>query len=40
MEEFDVEYDPTGFTSSEEIEKQLEEESIKQDKINRRLRTT
>ena len=34
MEEINVEYDPTGFTSSEEIEKQLEEESIKQDKIN------
>jgi hypothetical protein len=34
MEEFDVEYDPTGFTSTEELEKRLEEESIAQDKIN------
>ena len=34
MEEINVEYDPTGFTSSEEIAKQLEEDSIKQDKIN------
>ena len=34
MEEFNVEYDPTGFTSPEEIQKQLEEDSIKQDKIN------
>ena len=34
MEEFDVEYDPTGFTSTEELAKILEEDSIKQDKIN------
>ena len=34
MEEFDVEYDPTGFTSTEELEKRLEEESIAQDKLN------
>ena len=34
MEEFNVEYDPTGFTSSAEVEKRLEEESIKQDKLN------
>ena len=34
MEEFDVEYDPTGFTSTEELEKRLEEDSIAQDKLN------
>ena len=34
MEEINVEYDPTGFTSTEELEKRLEEDSIKQDKIN------
>ena len=34
MEEINVEYDPTGFTSTEELEKRLEEESIAQDKIN------
>ena len=34
MEDFDVEYDPTGFTSTEELEKRLEEESIAQDKLN------
>ena len=34
MEEINVEYDPTGFTSTEELQKRLEEDSIKQDKIN------
>ena len=34
MEEFDVEYDPTGFTSTEELEKRIEERSIEQDKLN------
>ena len=34
MEEINVEYDPTGFTSTEELEKRLEEESIAQDKLN------
>ena len=34
MEEYEVEYDPTGFTSTEELEKRIEERSIEQDKIN------
>ena len=34
MEEINVEYEPTGFTSTEELQKRLEEDSIKQDKIN------
>ena len=34
MDEINVEYDPTGFTSPEEIAKQLEDDSLQQDKIN------